>query len=59
MCVLVSAGRWRLCVVQQQVYANALEYVQQWILRYPSNADALMEYFDMQQKLFGNVAWCM
>jgi hypothetical protein len=42
-----------------QHYVDALEYVQQWIVRRRAQSDSLGDFFRLQQKLFGNIAWCM
>lgn len=47
------------CAMFVQHYVDALEYVQQWIVRRRAQSDSLGDFFRLQQKLFGNIAWCM
>ena len=41
-------------------YDDALQFVQQYIQRNSKEPiDTLMELFSVQQKVFGNIAWCL
>ncbi len=43
-----------------QAYVNSLEFIQQWIVRMRAEpVETLQEMFEVQQKLYGNLAWCM